>query len=130
MRQILLDTFLVLKNKGETGSDDLHLGICSEVEHIICDSLHASVCYDDVIEFVEIWLDDTFPKWPEYSGNLVYPVPFKNMDPKDAYNNLDCWLGEYGETRIRLLDFLIEQLIIEVKIENAPPLCISQESLS
>ena len=42
--------------------------------------------------------------WPEHSGDREYPVP--------SVNGYQClkWIGEYGEARLRLLDYLIEQM--------------------
>lgn len=42
--------------------------------------------------------------WPEHSGDREYPVP--------SINGYQClkWRGEYGEARLRLLDYLIEQM--------------------
>jgi len=42
--------------------------------------------------------------WPEHSGDREYPVP----RPIDTYFGL--WRYEYGESRLRLLDYLIEQM--------------------
>jgi len=55
-------------------------------------------------------LDEAFQRWPEYSGSLDYPVPSMrpDMTPSEAYNHYpDVWVGEYGEARLRLVDFLI-----------------------
>ena len=55
-----------------------------------------------------------FVQWPEFSGNLNYPVraPY-GEDPESYYwNSKDSkgiWKGDYGAARIRLLDFLIER---------------------
>jgi len=42
--------------------------------------------------------------WAEHSGDREYPVP--------SINGYQClkWRGEYGEARLRLLDYLIEQM--------------------
>ena len=42
--------------------------------------------------------------WSEYSGDREYPVPSIN-----GYQYLK-WHGEYGAARLRLLDYLIEQM--------------------
>ena len=52
-----------------------------------------------------------FSKWPEFSGCISFPVPHPEMDSHDAYMNTpNLWVGEYGEARMRLLDFCIEEL--------------------
>ena len=55
-----------------------------------------------------------FHKWPEFSGCISFPVPHPahpDIDPHDAYMETEnLWIGEYGEARMRLLDFCIEEL--------------------
>ena len=41
--------------------------------------------------------------WSEYSGSPLLPVD-------GSYCLGNCWTGEYGEARLRLLDYLIEQM--------------------
>lgn len=49
--------------------------------------------------------------WPEFSGNSRYPVPYKDCDPMTTFHGFDGqWEGEYGDTRKRLLSFLIAEL--------------------
>ena len=40
--------------------------------------------------------------WDEHSGSLDLPVD-------GDYCSGNCWVGEYGKARLRLLDYLIEQ---------------------
>ena len=42
--------------------------------------------------------------WPEHSGDIEYPVP------NTGDYQFDKWAGEYGASRLRLLDYLIEQM--------------------
>lgn len=64
-------------------------------------------------------LHDYFEKWPEFSGSLAYPVP----SPDKCYSaeeyfldrRVGKWTGEYGASRRRLLDWLIQQLEEELK---------------
>jgi hypothetical protein len=77
-----------------------------------------------VKQMEELWV-----RWPEYSGNLVYPVPSptpQNPTPKpyaakDAYMQLHHWIGEYGESRKRLLTWLIHEVskIVLLETQNA-----------
>lgn len=50
-------------------------------------------------------------EWPEYSGDHRYPVPYKDCDPMTTFHGFDrLWEGEYGDSRKRLLAFLIAEL--------------------
>lgn len=62
-------------------------------------------------------MDDLFLRWPEFSGNIKYPVPHPTMAADDAYpmgvyglNDVSMWHGEYGESRRRLLRWMIDEL--------------------
>lgn len=59
-------------------------------------------------------LESLFQKWPEFSGCVTFPVPHPahpEITPHDAYmETTNLWVGEYGEARMRLLDFCIEEL--------------------
>lgn len=62
-------------------------------------------------------LDYLFEQWPEFSGRRNYPVCTVYMatgkEPHTqycaAYVDRSMWEGEYGASRMRLLQFLIEQ---------------------
>lgn len=41
--------------------------------------------------------------WDEHSGSLDLPVD-------GDYCSGNCWVGEYGKARLRLLDYLIERV--------------------
>lgn len=56
-------------------------------------------------------LTTLFSKWPEFSGCSTFPVPHPALPPHDAYMQMqNLWVGEYGDARMRLLDFCIEEL--------------------
>lgn len=64
------------------------------------------------------WLREQYKRWPEFSGNPVFPVPHRALSPKDAYLDDPCLWPDAGmrpdtlaycQARLRLLDFLIEQ---------------------
>ena len=82
---------------------------------------------------IPLWeeLCEWFKKWPEYSGDDAFPVPGPNpKEHPEAYRK-DCfyyrharyaeaafiqalaqksmWIGAYGQKRLELLDWLIEQ---------------------
>lgn len=94
-------------------------GICSLLDYVIqafslgdeCEAL-------DDIDWIESVLDAVFIKWPEYSGDVNFPVPASNgkgpLMAASAWLRHDKWTGEYGESRRRLLQFLIEDLTAQV----------------
>ena len=55
--------------------------------------------------------------WPEFSGEVCYPVPCPNGgDPQWAFGyNDNLYTGPYGEFRLRLADFVAEQCDQELK---------------
>lgn len=57
-------------------------------------------------------LYSVFPAWPEFSGHVEYPVPgTEGCSAQIAYQcrvGRRKWSGPYGESRKRLLDFLIQ----------------------
>lgn len=63
------------------------------------------------------WLQDAFMYWPEFSGDMAYPVPCAGRGPEDAYGRLKRWSKHtaYGRARRRLLKFLIERLEDEIR---------------
>ena len=51
------------------------------------------------------------PLWPEFSGNLKYPVPCQDADDAHcAYDTRALWVGEYGAARRRLAGFIADCL--------------------
>lgn len=63
-------------------------------------------------------LTNKFRLWPEFSGNVAYPIP----DPLGGliafvkhYESLWDENTEYGKARRRLLDFLIEEFEKDLK---------------
>lgn len=61
-------------------------------------------------------MQDLMSQWPEFSGNELFPVPSPwGGDSGFAYRSISVdnfWnpLHSYGAARLRLLDWLIEQL--------------------
>jgi len=54
-----------------------------------------------------------FRKWPKFSGSQKFPVPSRDEDcpPSRAFFRVyNVWLGGYGEDRLDLVRFLLEQL--------------------
>lgn len=82
------------------------LGLCSNIfEALECDTRSE----DDVERHVQGFLEDCFVSWPEFSGNLEYPVP----GGERAYNSM--FLDKYGDTpyglaRCRLASHILSRL--------------------
>lgn len=55
-------------------------------------------------------LGQLFKEWPEYSGDICFPVPsLSGLSPKKAYRkhkNKYCLFTRYGRARRRLLKFI------------------------
>ena len=61
--------------------------------------------------------DVLYKQWPEFSGCLIYPVPCPDGGcPEKAfdYNEGSMYTGSYGESRLRLADFVVEQCDLEL----------------
>ena len=63
-------------------------------------------------EHVRPILNRLFARWPEFSGDLVYPVPALRARLSIAYNRFDKWTNRtaYGRARRSLLGFMITEL--------------------
>lgn len=106
-----------------TGDDPhhAHRSICVQIESRI-DYDHCYLQYgwvldkaDNPLFLMQKWMFEQFKKWPQFSGDLGYPVPSPDMemDAQEAYDWLEdeYWnpQTEYGRMRIDLLKFLQEQ---------------------
>jgi len=92
----LLEKLLLLAKNDGPGSERAY-GICH----------HISPYVDNGTALYE-----AFSRWPEYSGEPVYPVPspVSGESPMSLYRFTDdVWAGEYGAARLRLVDFLIAE---------------------
>ena len=75
----------------------------------ICASVLELMCKDCTPNFnVYMRISNLSRHWPEFSGNISFPVPCEDRTPQVAYISLPHWEGEYGAARLRLLDYLIE----------------------
>jgi hypothetical protein len=70
------------------------------------------------------FLDAIFKKWPEFSGDVMYPVKSLTQMHFPSFagafsaerkfgNTRDMYSGSYGRARIRLLKFMISELTSE-----------------
>lgn len=64
-------------------------------------------------------LHSLFETWPEWSGDLWYPVPSNqpNVHPSALFyrEQGNMWKGEYGKARMRLLEHCISELEKQLK---------------
>lgn len=91
-------------------------GICSNVDDL-WDEKTGYDCRDLYV----MKMDELFTSWPEYSGCESFPVPAPpgELDVYQAYYSIgNKWVGEYGAARVRLLDYMIEQLEAEATPEQ------------
>ena len=94
---------LSVKHKGH--------GICTQVDDY---SKTNDLTYKEEV-LVYITLRELFVLWPEGTGSPTYPVPSPDpdLDRVDAFTVCNgagtLWVGSYGESRKRLLAFLLEQ---------------------
>ena len=89
-----------------------YLGICNAVTCGESSPEVRSGCLD--------LLSDLMEEWPEFSGDHSYPVPHPSENPERAFDlasTEDMWNPEsaYGAARLRLLDWLIDQLEAETE---------------
>ena len=59
------------------------------------------------------WREGCFVTWPEFSGDIHYPVPSPHVDytAQGVYaGNLHKYDGEYGAARIRLAQYMLSTL--------------------
>ena len=63
-------------------------------------------------EHVRPILNGLFARWPEFSGDFLYPVPALRARLSTAYHRFDKWTGRtaYGRARRSLLAFMITEL--------------------
>lgn len=73
---------------------DYTKGICS------------NICTRGKVLSTSLLLEDLFPKWEKYSGDLRYPIP----GGASAYRIEELWENEQLEQRLELLDFLIKEV--------------------
>lgn len=79
-------------------------GICFELRRVSSCKYGYSVFEEELYTL--------FKNWPEFSGDELYPVPSPSnlLSYEEAYRYFPLWYtGEYAASRLRLLDYLIEQ---------------------
>ena len=72
---------------------------------------YEGICYNLRLQFPAYPSDimglvpSAMQSWPEFSGDVRYPVPHPDLLPESAYTakwEVGKWDGEYGESRRRL----------------------------
>lgn len=116
--QLKKDVLQALISIKENGADDLGAGICDNVVEYIEES---GVDLEDDYRKVYLVIESLSPQWSKFSGDKSYPVPAigEGISPcGEFHGSFNMWTGEYGALRMELLDFLIEQLTLEVGEHN------------
>lgn len=101
-KAILLTALLTIKEKGP----DPRFGICTNMEW-------HTMNVQGVNDYGLLWImREYYKEWPEYTGDELFPVPHPELECFDAYVHAEegKWNGQYGDSRRRLLDFLIAEL--------------------
>lgn len=94
-----LRKYLKQLGAGEETPDNTYGGICGAIEYSLDRKTFGAV-------------KQLMTKWPEFSGDDLYPVAHPDMPPMAAYYGvIDLWEdNEYGQARRRLCTWLSEQL--------------------
>lgn len=72
--------------------------------------------YNDATEYISNLSKQAFAAWPEFSGDMCYPIKGRDVSPGQAYHDAqdladmyaDDW---YGDARRRLAGFLAEYFV-------------------
>jgi hypothetical protein len=99
LKQRIIDDLTDLIGRYDTGG----AGLCGQID--------ASDFDDDETEEI---LHECFRAWPEFSGEVYYPVwTDHNINPRFQFARDLCYVGEYGAARIRLAKFIVGRLTNE-----------------
>lgn len=105
VKRLLHEALLEVEKRSEKHA--LNIDICEGVDDVLYNM--GRYKYRRTIEQM---LLDLFKKWPEFSGDTYYPVPSccEGLSSKQAYESIELWgSNPYGDARLRLLNFLIEE---------------------
>ena len=80
----------------------------------------SGLSYSDLFHPMEMFMDECFRLWPNFSGDVCYPVPspYKDIDAYDAFYLLAKWdascdtINPYGKLREDLT------VLIKVKLDK------------
>lgn len=115
-QSFLLQALLNLQDKITRDGGSGGYAICSFVDNQLLFGTFPISSGDLSTELRRLWVD-----WPDYSGELTFPVPAPDGTHPGAYflrssrmsnrdDHLRRWSGEYGESRKALLNYLIARL--------------------
>lgn len=118
LKEAMLSALLQIKAEGPRTE---RVGICGNMWELLVEGRYEE---EDCVE-ADDELSDYIKDWPEFSGCFAYPVPAPAGFPchgTDAdtarwafYKIKPMWSGEYGSSRIRLLNYLIRKLTAELE---------------
>jgi hypothetical protein len=110
-----LNAFIKIKNM--TPIERSNFGIC----HLLGEQFNglSNFIHDEQYNYWGIIFHNIFTEWPKYSGHSSFPVPvpqtYFGISSEGSLEfrvwwNLNKWSGEYGQSRMELLDFCITTL--------------------
>lgn len=100
---VVMDCLMWVRNEVQKpdGERNYREGICGALA-FVAGQRHPFFAVDARV------LHELFESWPEFSGNISFPVRHPNASPEIGYGkSIDKWAGEYGCRRRRLLDWMI-----------------------
>lgn len=120
--QVIIEALQKLKAQALRDSSVLLMGICTEV-NLLLEPLVVPWSRSDIRRSWEDTRNEAFVCWPEYSGDVTYPVvdlydrvEFDHYRDKGypgslhywQYNNRALWDGRQLELRLSLIDHCIK----------------------
>lgn len=115
---IVLEGLLAVKEAALASNTDA-TPIWFDSRHGICGNLDSYQinCQERVRDYTgysSVQIQNFYKLWPEYSGCDTFPVPSVDEDYTEEEMYMEhrgsMWIKEYGAARLRLLDYLIEQM--------------------
>lgn len=121
-RQLMEDMLTALWRIKADGPGWVETGICANVLELLAEGGYGGACCDEA----GYKLSGYAKLWPESTGCAAFPVPAPAGFPRQGrairrlahaafYEIKTMWSGEYGSSRIRLLNFVIRKLAAELE---------------
>ncbi|ASD52154.1 hypothetical protein KNT64_gp202 [Pseudomonas phage PspYZU05] len=110
------------KIKDSDWSTFADIGLCMSLGEFVYREIylneHREYLTSGSVRYARSLFSDSFESWPEFTGSQLYPVPaplsFKPCagmtSYSQAYSDLPHWTGEYGKSRLSLLEHAIKYL--------------------
>lgn len=91
-------------------------GICGNLEDLgrYKDTFGHSL-FDKDQQVIDKILRGIFKRWPKFSGHGGYPIPGAATAFSECCDHNTFWVGEQGELRIELCNFIIDELNKEIQ---------------